>query len=118
MTLKTLRRASLGVALLLVLAACGTGGGGTPDPDPDPGPGPGPGEPGTISGVVQAAPAANLFDVTLHLCETGTDCAVPGNAVRQERIDTGTSQAAFRFSNVPEGVYTLLAFGPTGEQPT
>lgn len=114
MTLNNFRLGSLALLLTIVLAACG--GSEAPDPGgPQP---PGPGEPGVISGVVRAAPAANLHDVTLRLCAATADCTQAANALSVISINTGTSQAAFEFRNVPAGNYTLLAFGPTSSTPT
>ena len=110
MNLKSFRLATALAAAALLLAACGTGG---TDPDPDPGPGPGPGQRDTIAGSVFAAPASNLHDVRLNLCAAGNDCSNPANVIAERMINTGTSQAYFEFTGLPEGSYSLYASAPT-----
>ncbi len=110
MNLKSIRNTGLGLGLALLLAACGTS-----EPGPG-GPGPGepqPGEPGTISGYVYAAPGAGLYDVTVRLCDSGADCSNPSDGRASRVIDSGASQAPFEFRNVPEGTYSIYAYGPT-----
>lgn len=103
---KRIAKLFLPVAALLLLAACGGAGGGDD----------GGGGNESIAGTLVAAPGYTVRDISIYLCEAGSDCMSYVDSIGP--ITSGRTEYFFEFTGLRPGRYDLMALteGLSGEE--